>query len=108
MFVHLETHNNYSSFLKNNLAAFARQNPSIEISVSPRPGRHPVIKAAYINGRERAICVRNLMPNAIAQKAELLKNANGEKLRRERRPVRSVNESVRGVWDPFHGHRYKI
>jgi len=52
--------------------------------------------------------VRNLLPNAIAQKAELLKTANGEKLRRERRPVHSVNESVRGVWDPFHGHRYKV
>ncbi|KAK3067452.1 39S ribosomal protein L51, mitochondrial [Teratosphaeriaceae sp. CCFEE 6253] len=97
-----------SSFLKYQLPAFARQNPSIEICVSPRPGRHPVIKGQYINGREKAICVRNMEPTEVTKKAELLKAASGEKLRRERRPVRSVNESVRGVWSPFHGMEYKM
>lgn len=47
-------------------------------------------------------------PNEIVQKAELLKNASGEKLKVVRKPVRSLNESVRGVWDPFHGEPYKV
>ncbi|KAK4901205.1 39S ribosomal protein L51, mitochondrial [Elasticomyces elasticus] len=98
-----------NAFLKHHLPLFAAQNPSIEISVSPRPGRHPVIKGQYINGREKAICVRNMEPTEVNKKAELLKTASGEKLRRDRRPVKSVNESVRGVWSPFHGKEgYRI
>ncbi|KAK0264223.1 39S ribosomal protein L51, mitochondrial [Friedmanniomyces endolithicus] len=97
-----------NAFLKHQLPAFAAQNPSIEISVSPRPGRHPVIKGQYINGREKAICVRNMEATEVTKKAELLKTASGEKLRRDRKPVKSFNESVRGVWSPFHGRQYKI
>jgi len=97
-----------SAFLKTQLPAFAKQNPGIEVTVSPRPGRHPVIRGTYISGREKAICVRNMQPNEIIDYAELLKNASGEKLKRDRKPVKSLNESVRGVWDPFHGHQYKV
>ncbi|KAK0255990.1 39S ribosomal protein L51, mitochondrial [Friedmanniomyces endolithicus] len=102
------SNNALSAFLKHQLPAFAAQNPSIEISVSPRPGRHPVIKGQYINGREKAICVRNMEATEVTKKAELLKTASGEKLRRDRKPVKSFNESVRGVWSPFHGRQYKI
>lgn len=52
--------------------------------------------------------MRNMEPTEILQKIELLKAASGEKLRRVRTPVKSMNESVRGVWDPFHGHQYRI
>ncbi len=103
-----QSNNALSAFLKHQLPAFAAQNPSIEISVSPRPGRHPVIKGQYINGREKAICVRNMEATEVTKKAELLKTASGEKLRRDRKPVKSFNESVRGVWSPFHGRQYKI
>ena len=60
-----------------------------------------------MNGREKAICVRKMSPREIMEKAVLLRNASGEKLKKENRAgrnmVRSVNESVRGVWDPYHG-----
>ncbi|TKA21897.1 hypothetical protein B0A50_08594 [Salinomyces thailandicus] len=97
-----------NTFLKQTLPAFARRHPGIEISVSPRPGRHPVIRGSYINGKQRAICVRNMQPTEILDKANLLKSASGEKLKRTRQPVTSFNESVRGVWDPYHGHEYKV
>ncbi|KAJ9637771.1 39S ribosomal protein L51, mitochondrial [Coniosporium apollinis] len=102
-----------NAFLKGTLPAFAKANPQIEITVSPRPTKHPVIRGHYINGREKAICVRKMDPNQILQKAELLRDASGEKLRREiRRPVKSLNESVRGIWSPFHApieeKRWKI
>jgi large subunit ribosomal protein L43 len=92
-----------SSFLHNSLSKFASANPQIEITVSPRPRKHPVIIGHYINGREKAICVRNLQKEQILQKAELLRDASGEKLKRVTKPVKSINESVRGVWSPFHG-----
>lgn len=86
------------------LPKFARENPQIEIHVSPRPNKHPVIKGHYINGREKAICVRNLMQEQILQKVKLLKESSGEKNKRTiSKPVTSLNESVRGIWDPYHG-----
>ncbi|KAF2723607.1 hypothetical protein K431DRAFT_282703 [Polychaeton citri CBS 116435] len=91
-----------NAFLKSELAAFARQNPQVEITVSPRPGRHPVVRGHYINGREKAICVRNMAIQEILQKALLLRNASGEKLKRVTKPVKSLNESVRGIWSPMH------
>lgn len=56
-----------------------------------------------MNGREKAVCVRNLEKGQILKKAELLRDASGEKLKRVNKPVRSWNESVRGVWSPLHG-----
>ncbi|KAJ5397404.1 54S ribosomal protein L51 [Penicillium cosmopolitanum] len=91
------------SFLTKDLAAFAREHPQIEIRVSPRPAKHPVIKGHYINGHEKAICVRNLEPSEIMKKTNILKEANGEKLKRTKKPVTSLNESVRGIWSPYHG-----
>ncbi|KAH8806233.1 mitochondrial ribosomal protein-like protein subunit L51 [Hyaloscypha sp. PMI_1271] len=92
-----------NSFLCNSLQKFALVNPQIEIEVSPRPRRHPVIIGHYIGGRQKAICVRNLQKEQIKQKAELLRDASGEKLKRVTKPVKSINESVRGVWSPYHG-----
>lgn len=91
-----------SAFLRDQLPAFAAANPSIEITVSPRPSKHPVIKGTFINGREKAICVRNLQPMSILQKAVLLRDASGEKLKTETKPVKSINDSVRGIWSPYH------
>lgn len=97
-----------SNFLKSHLQDFARANPQIEVTVSPRPGRHPVMKGKYICGKEKAICVRNMEPNEILEKAVLLRNASGEKLKRETKKVKSLNESVRGIWSPFHGQKYQV
>ena len=103
-----DTDNPQSEFLRITLPKFAKENPQIEITVSPRPRKHPVIRGSYINGREKAICVRNLAKEEIMQKALLLRDASGEKLKKVTKPVTSLNESVRGIWDPFHGAKWKI
>jgi large subunit ribosomal protein L43 len=92
-----------SSFLKHTLHRFAAANPQVEITVSPRHHKHPVILGSYINGRRKAICVRNLEKEQVLKKAELLRDANGEKLKKVTKPVTSIKESVRGVWSPYHG-----
>lgn len=94
----------HRGFIKSQLPKFARSNPQVEFSVSPRPGKHPVIIGRYINGREKAICVRNMEPLEILKKAELLRDASGEKLKRVNKPVTSINPSVRGIWSPYHGN----
>lgn len=47
--------------------------------------------------------MRNLQKEQVEEKARLLRDASGEKLRKVTKPVRSMKESVRGVWSPFHG-----
>jgi large subunit ribosomal protein L43 len=47
--------------------------------------------------------------NQVLKKAELLRDSDGEKNKRTvRKPVKSINESVRGIWSPFHGSRHQI
>jgi len=84
--------------------SFSKSNHSIEISVSPRPHKHPVIHAIYVNGREKAVCVRNLEKEQVLKKAELLMQNGGLKNKKTRgKAVLSTNDSVRGIWSPYHG-----
>ena len=72
--------------------------------ISPRPRKHPIIRAHYVNGTSKSMCCRNLEKEQILQKAELLRDASGVKNRKLRagRFVTSMNESVRGVWSALH------
>ncbi|PSN66543.1 hypothetical protein BS50DRAFT_554908 [Corynespora cassiicola Philippines] len=97
-----------NAFIKSSLGNFAKRNPQIEISVSPRPRKHPVIIGHFINGRQKAICVRNMSVHEVQQKAELLRDDRGEELKKVNKPVTSINESVRGIWSPFHGAKVEI
>jgi large subunit ribosomal protein L43 len=52
--------------------------------------------------------VRNLDANQILKKAQQLRDATGEKNKKFSKPVSSINESVRGVWSPYHGNGLKV
>lgn len=88
-------------FLKLRLDKYAESNPKIEFRVVQKAG-HPVIKGEYINGREKAICIRNLNIDNVQNKLNLLRESSGEQLRKRNSKVESVNTSVRGVWSPLH------
>lgn len=105
LFVDLSLSSSCSSFLKYLLGSFAAKHPQIEIHVSPRPSKHPIVRGTYINEREKTICVRNLEKEQVLQKVELLRDASGEKLRRVKggKVVSSDNEAIRGIWSPMHG-----
>ncbi|KAI1843469.1 hypothetical protein JX265_001817 [Neoarthrinium moseri] len=92
-----------NAFIKHGLQRFAAAHPQIEFAVSPRPRKHPVMVGHYINGKQKSICVKNMEASQILKKAELLRDASGDKVKRVNKPVTSVNESVRGVWSPYHG-----
>ena len=78
--------------------------PSVEFRISPRPNRHPVLKAQYINGRSKAVCVRNMSREQVAEKVEFLLGNSGTRNQRVGgKKVLSGNDSVRGVWSPMHG-----
>lgn len=40
--------------------------------------------------------------------AERLRDASGQPWRRQLKPVKSVNESVRGVWSGMHGSQINV
>jgi len=96
-----------NNFLLHILPAFASRSQTISMHVSPRPHRHPVIRAHYVNGVSKAICVKNLSKEQVLAKAQILKDASGIKNFRVRggRVVRSLNESVRGIWSALHADR---
>lgn len=56
--------------------------------------------------------MRNMTPHEVLEKVTLLRDASGLKMtknmRAGRNTVMSNNESVRGVWDIFHGGKFKI
>jgi large subunit ribosomal protein L43 len=97
-----------NSFIRHHLPLLAKQYPQIEIAVSPRPNKHPVVRAHYVNGRNKAICVKNLEKLQIRQKVDLLKNDDGKKLVRSKKLVESTNESVRGIFSNIHANKISI
>ncbi|KAL0081476.1 thioredoxin-like protein [Phycomyces blakesleeanus] len=96
-------------YIKKDLVKFAQENPQVEIVVQPRPGRHPIVRGLYLNGRDKVICTRNLNTAEIANKVALLRDSSGEKLKLlAKKPVISTTESVRGIWSPFHTNPHTI
>ncbi|KAH3671767.1 hypothetical protein WICMUC_004578 [Wickerhamomyces mucosus] len=88
-------------FLKLRLNNYAISNPKIEFRIVEKHG-HPIIKGHYINGREKAICIRNLNVDNVENKLNLLKESSGEQLRKRTNKVESINQSIRGIWSPLH------
>ena len=94
-----------NSFLSSSLLqSLTTTHPSCEFRISPRPNRHPILKAYYINGREKAVCVRNMDMQTVMKRAEGLLGNNGAKNKKlGARKVVSENEGVRGMWSALHG-----
>jgi large subunit ribosomal protein L43 len=61
-----------------------------------------------MNGQKKEVDVRNLEKNQILKKVDLLRNDNGEKLKRETKPITSENENIRGIWSGIHGTKVSI
>ncbi|KAL8281356.1 hypothetical protein RQP46_006390 [Phenoliferia psychrophenolica] len=94
------------AFVANDLVSLAEQNPSVEVVLRRVENKHPHLRAVYVNGRDKVICVRNLAPPSIAAKAQLLLDSSGAKITSLKRPtVESTTESVRGIWSAFHQER---
>jgi len=98
-----------TSFLRTRLLRFAKQNPSVEVVVAPRPGHHPYIRSHYLTGNPKTINTKNMSVNEILASLSYVVNSSGHKVRDLRKKtVLSTNESVRGMWDPFHGPQLKL
>jgi large subunit ribosomal protein L43 len=96
-------------YLKTRVVPLARAFPQIEMLVTPRPARHPCIRAFYLNGKCKVISVRNKTPQAIEESCKLLRETDGSKVKNMRKmTVLSKTPSVRGMWSPFNTPPVKI
>jgi len=60
-----------NAFIRHTLPIFARQNPQIEITVSPKPSQHPILRGHYVNGQKRDIDVRNMEKTTDSQASRI-------------------------------------
>ena len=70
-----------------------------------------MLKAHFIGGRIKAVCVKNLAVGEIKKRLEgLLNNSSGAKLKKlgSRKVLSERAEGVRGSWDALHGGLKRI
>ena len=81
---------------------FARANPSVEVEVAVRNGRHPHVAAEYRSGWAKQVCVKNEGMGRIGRVMSMLRDSSGRKMAaRLGGPVRTQTPSVQGIWTPF-------
>jgi large subunit ribosomal protein L43 len=97
-----------NAFIRHTLPQFAQRNPQIEIVVSPRPATHPVVRGHFVNGKDKELSVKNMEIQQILQMVELLRNDDGEPDKRDVKPVKSMNDNVRGIWSGLHNAKISI
>ncbi|CAG8702105.1 6575_t:CDS:2 [Funneliformis mosseae] len=96
-------------YLQNHLIPFAKENPQLEVVVTPRPSKHPLITGTYLNRKQKQVCVRNKKPDAIAEIVKLIRDNTGVTAKKRfKKPVISTTESIRGIWSPFHTRPHSI
>ncbi|CAN6647888.1 large ribosomal subunit protein mL43 [Trichomonascus vanleenenianus] len=95
--------------LRKDIRSIAASHPKVEFHLARDPGKHPILKGEYTNGNTKVICVRNHDKQKVADKINLLAESSGARLKRYKKAVDSPNESVRGIWSPFHvDKRYRF
>ena len=84
--------------IRASLVPWCEQNPQVQVAAALKSGRHPVLRAAYANGREQVIDVKNLEPEEIERHMWDLRNSSGRKQKMAKFDVISENPSVQGPW----------
>eukprot|EP00554_Chaetoceros_debilis_P006887 CAMPEP_0194074128 /NCGR_PEP_ID=MMETSP0149-20130528/1331_1 /TAXON_ID=122233 /ORGANISM="Chaetoceros debilis, Strain MM31A-1" /LENGTH=132 /DNA_ID=CAMNT_0038754245 /DNA_START=26 /DNA_END=424 /DNA_ORIENTATION=- len=83
------------------IVQFATDNPTVEVEAKLRNGKHPYIKAEYITGFSKQVCVKNEPLERIQDVMTMLNNSSGRKISKIGNPVRTDTPSVQGVWTPM-------
>jgi len=83
------------------IISFASDNTSVEVIAQLRNGKHPYIKAEYLTGSDKQVCVKNESLQRIENVIKMLKNSSGRKITKLGEPVRTDKPSVQGVWTPM-------
>ncbi|TRM62392.1 thioredoxin-like protein [Schizophyllum amplum] len=103
------TSTNTRTYLVKHLEELAHKNPHVEIVVTPRNHKQPIVRGFYVNGRNKVIELRDMEVNGIEKKVQLLLDSSGAKIvPLKRRTVESMTESARGIWSGLHADRPQL
>ncbi|OBA20154.1 hypothetical protein METBIDRAFT_45237 [Metschnikowia bicuspidata var. bicuspidata NRRL YB-4993] len=89
---------------------FTTSNKDTMFEIVKKSG-HPMLTFHYSTGKNSVVDVKNLVPTDIVAKLDEYIKRGGNNLFKFNHKVMSENESVRGVWSPFHEakeHRHRI
>lgn len=85
----------------NNIIKFSQQNPTVDVSTKLRNGKHPYIKATYISGYWKQVCIKNEDMDRISKVVKMLNDSSGRKITKLGGPIMTQTPSVQGVWTPM-------
>jgi large subunit ribosomal protein L43 len=80
---------------------FAKQNPSVEVIGELRNGKHPYIRAEYLTGFDKQVCVKNESLGRILEVVHMLNNSSGRKIKQIEGSTQTDKPSIQGVWTPM-------
>ena len=83
------------------IVEFANNNPSVEVSAKLRNGNHPFIKADYVSGFSKQVCIKNEDLERIEKVVTMLNDSSGRKIIKIGSPIKTDTPSVQGVWTPM-------
>jgi len=83
------------------IVEFARQNSSVHVVGELRNGKHPYIKAEYLTGFDKQVCVKNVSLKRILEVIHMLNNSSGRKIKRIEESTQTDKPSIQGVWTPM-------
>ena len=80
------------------LVPWCERNPQVQVAATLKSGRHPCLRATYINDREQVVDIKNLEPEEIESFMWDLRNKSGRKVKVTKFDILSQNPSVQGPW----------
>lgn len=82
------------------MVAFAKANPQLQIGVTIKPNRHPVVRGFYLKDtdRDKNLSLRNLNPAQIAQRVSFLRDTTPGPLIKNAKIFRT-SPSIQGPWE---------
>jgi large subunit ribosomal protein L43 len=83
------------------IVKFATENPTVEVAARLRNGNHPYVKAEYLTGFSKQVCVKNEPVERIEKVVTMLNNSSGRKITKIGSPIKTDTPSVQGVWTPM-------
>ncbi|KAK7468524.1 39S ribosomal protein L51, mitochondrial [Stygiomarasmius scandens] len=96
---------NTRTFLLNHAQSLAAANPHVELVVRQRPFKEPILRAFYVNNRDKVIGLNGLEVTQIQKKAQLLLDSSGAKIKPLKKPVESSTLAARGIFSNLHATR---
>jgi|EP01083_Nonionella_stella_P003331 large subunit ribosomal protein L43 len=91
----------YLSSPTSKIVSFCTNNPTVQVSTKLRNGKHPYIKAEYVSGFSKQVCIKNEELDRIQKVVHMLNNSSGRKITKIGGPIRTQTPSIQGVWTPM-------